>query len=285
MQLDQVLSLPARAVERVIDVLGRALGQGSDHIADIHAQRAGLDPGDNAALAVPALRAVAGLGITAQDHPAFLGTLDRTGIGGSDDRRIGAQRGVGRQAEHIIDAGRLAEHHDLRAAIMPVAADSDVGIGPVAADVPHQTPDMPRCLLARRRLAGAQQHRHRSAGYRVINMDRQEAALPMMSVPEGELLIAMHDVAGVVDIQRHRHRSSGIAVALMGRNHPIGIIIAALLFGILYQGGMDLAFEMQSVSRHIIVVMQGLVILFCGGLEYLYRPILIRFLAPIEASE
>ena len=77
----------------------------------------------------------------------------------------------------------------------------------------------------------------------------------------------------------------GIAVALMGRNHPIGIIIAALLFGILYQGGMDLAFEMQSVSRHIIVVMQGLVILFCGGLEYLYRPILIRFLAPIEASE
>jgi hypothetical protein len=30
------------------------------------------------------------------------------------------------------------------------------------------------------------------------------------------------------------------------------------------------------------VVMQGLVILFCGGLEYLYRPLLIRFLAPIE---
>ena len=79
-----------------------------------------------------------------------------------------------------------------------------------------------------------------------------------------------------------RHIPGGIAVALMGRNHPIGIIIAALLFGILYQGGMDLAFEMQNVSRHIIVVMQGLVILFCGGLEYLYRPILIRFLAPIE---
>jgi len=25
--------------------------------------------------------------------------------------------------------------------------------------------------------------------------------------------------------------------------------------------------------------------LFCGGLEYLYRPVLMRFLAPIEASE
>jgi len=25
--------------------------------------------------------------------------------------------------------------------------------------------------------------------------------------------------------------------------------------------------------------------LFCGGLEYLYRPVLIRFLAPIEVTE
>ena len=33
----------------------------------------------------------------------------------------------------------------------------------------------------------------------------------------------------------------GIAVALMGRNHPIGVFIAALLFGFLYQGGAELA--------------------------------------------
>jgi hypothetical protein len=25
--------------------------------------------------------------------------------------------------------------------------------------------------------------------------------------------------------------------------------------------------------------------LFCGGLEYLYRPVLMRYLAPVEASE
>ena len=60
----------------------------------------------------------------------------------------------------------------------------------------------------------------------------------------------------------------------MGRNHPIGILIAAFLFGILYQGGAELDFELQNVSRDIVVVMQGLVILFCGGLEYLYRPVL-----------
>ena len=32
---------------------------------------------------------------------------------------------------------------------------------------------------------------------------------------------------------------AGIAVALMGRNHPVGVVLAALLFGALYQGGTD----------------------------------------------
>lgn len=69
---------------------------------------------------------------------------------------------------------------------------------------------------------------------------------------------------------------AGISVALMGRNHPIGIILASLLFGVLYQGGAELAFEMSNITRDIVVVMQGLVILFCGALEYMYRPWLMK---------
>jgi len=65
---------------------------------------------------------------------------------------------------------------------------------------------------------------------------------------------------------------AGIAVSLMGRNHPLGIVIASLLFGILYQGGAELAFEMSGITRDIVVVMQGLVILFSGALEFLYKP-------------
>ena len=65
---------------------------------------------------------------------------------------------------------------------------------------------------------------------------------------------------------------AGIAVSLMGRNHPFGIIVASLLFGILYQGGAELAFEMFVITRDIVVVMQGLVILFSGALEFLYKP-------------
>ena len=38
---------------------------------------------------------------------------------------------------------------------------------------------------------------------------------------------------------------TGIAVALMGRNHPAGIMLASLLFGILSQGGTELAFPSQ----------------------------------------
>lgn len=75
----------------------------------------------------------------------------------------------------------------------------------------HQTPDVPCRLLARRRLARAQQHRHRTAGRGVVDMDRQEAALPVMSVPERELLRAVHHVASIVDIQRHCRRRRGIA--------------------------------------------------------------------------
>jgi simple sugar transport system permease protein len=66
----------------------------------------------------------------------------------------------------------------------------------------------------------------------------------------------------------------GIAVALMGRSHPLGIIPAAILFGVLYQGGAEIAFEMPNISRDMIVIIQGLVILFAGALENMFRPAL-----------
>ncbi len=71
----------------------------------------------------------------------------------------------------------------------------------------------------------------------------------------------------------------GIAVALMGRSHPVGVVLAAILFGMLYQGGAELAFEMPKISRDMIVVIQALVILFAGALEHMFRPSLIRVFA------
>ncbi|WP_095589532.1 ABC transporter permease [Actibacterium ureilyticum] len=62
----------------------------------------------------------------------------------------------------------------------------------------------------------------------------------------------------------------GIAVALMGRNHPFGIFLAAILFGFLYQGGAELALW-TNIPRELIVVIQALVILFTGALDNMVR--------------
>jgi len=66
----------------------------------------------------------------------------------------------------------------------------------------------------------------------------------------------------------------GIAVALMGRNHPAGVLLAALLFGFLYQGGAELALW-TNIPRELITVIQALVILFTGALDHMVR-------APLE---
>lgn len=71
---------------------------------------------------------------------------------------------------------------------------------------------------------------------------------------------------------------TGIAVALMGRNHPAGVLLAALLFGALTQGGAELAFEAPDVPSEIVVLIQGLVILLTGALGNLLRPALLRLL-------
>ncbi len=65
---------------------------------------------------------------------------------------------------------------------------------------------------------------------------------------------------------------TGIAVALMGRNHPVGIIMASILFGALFQGGAELSFDMPIISKEMVFVIQGLIILFSGALAYMSKP-------------
>jgi general nucleoside transport system permease protein len=69
---------------------------------------------------------------------------------------------------------------------------------------------------------------------------------------------------------------TGIAVSLIGRNHPLGIVLAALLFGALYQGGAELAFEIQGFSRDMVFTLQGLIVLFAGAMSQVAAPWLAR---------
>lgn len=99
---------------------------------------------------------------------------------------------------------------------------------------------------------------------------------------------ALAGLVGVNEILGVQHRLilnftagagfTGIAVSLMGRNHPVGICLAALLFGILSQGGAELTFEVPGMSREMVLVVQGLVILFSGALAGFSRPLVRRLL-------
>jgi simple sugar transport system permease protein len=53
----------------------------------------------------------------------------------------------------------------------------------------------------------------------------------------------------------------GIAVALLARNHHLGILWSALLFGALHKGAADLDIETDRITKDISLVIQALVIL------------------------
>ncbi|MDG1937082.1 MAG: ABC transporter permease [Paracoccaceae bacterium] len=102
------------------------------------------------------------------------------------------------------------------------------------------------------------------AGMMSINTTMGEAERLILNAPEG---------AGFI----------GIAVALMGRSHPLGVVLASLLFGFLYQGGAELAMWM-AIPRELIVVIQALVILFTGALDNMVRMPIEAFFSALRKS-
>jgi len=89
-------------------------------------------------------------------------------------------------------------------------------------------------------------------------------------------LVAVNEVLGY----RYRYYDgfsagygfTGIAVALLGRNHPVGVILASLLFGALLRGGLFVDIFTEHVSKDLVMVLQGIIILFVAA-EALFRGI------------
>lgn len=89
-------------------------------------------------------------------------------------------------------------------------------------------------------------------------------------------LVAINEVLG------HRYRYydgfsdnygfTGIAVALLGRNHPVGVIISALLFAILQRGGIPVDAFTTHVTKDIVQVLQGTIILFVAAEAFFRGP-------------
>jgi simple sugar transport system permease protein len=63
---------------------------------------------------------------------------------------------------------------------------------------------------------------------------------------------------------------TGIAVALLGRNSPLGVALAALLFGAFLRGGLFVDIFTEHVSKDLVLVLQAVIILFVAA-EALFR--------------
>ena len=82
-------------------------------------------------------------------------------------------------------------------------------------------------------------------------------------------------MVGINEVLGYRHRYYdgfsanygfvGIAVALLGRNHPVGVFLAAILFAILLRGGIFVDAYTVHVSKDIVDMLQGIVILFVAA--------------------
>jgi simple sugar transport system permease protein len=101
-------------------------------------------------------------------------------------------------------------------------------------------------------------------------------------------LVGMNEIAGVSGKLLLEFVSgagfTGIAVALMGRNHPVGIVLASVLFGALFQGGAEVAFEVPGFSRDMVVMLQGFIVLFSGAMTYVIAPMLAGMLGLFKRS-
>lgn len=86
---------------------------------------------------------------------------------------------------------------------------------------------------------------------------------------------ALAGMVGINEVMGYRYRYydgfsdnygfTGIAVALLGRNHPVGVILAALLFAVLQHGGIYVDGFSEHITKDIVQVLQGIIILFVAA--------------------
>jgi ABC-type uncharacterized transport system permease subunit/basic membrane lipoprotein Med (substrate-binding protein (PBP1-ABC) superfamily) len=96
-----------------------------------------------------------------------------------------------------------------------------------------------------------------------------------------------HDILGVIHYMPNVFFSGygfdSIALALLGKSHPVGVLLAALLYGFLRAGAQRMQAPPASVPIDIIMVLQGLIIIFVAAPEVIR--FIYRLRAPKEVGE
>lgn len=133
------------------------------------------------------------------------------------------------------------------------------------------------------RAVGANPRAARTAGVSVVR--NYVLAMGISGALAG--LAASHDILGVLHYMPNAFFSGygfdSIALALLGRSHPVGVLLSALLFGFLRAGAQRMQAPPAGVPIDIISVLQALIIIFIAAPEvirYIYR-----LRAPTEAGQ
>lgn len=124
-------------------------------------------------------------------------------------------------------------------------------------------------------------------GYELRATGSNPAAAEYGGIPVGRQIVlgmaisgALAGCVGINEVLGYRYRYydnfsdnygfAGIAVALLGRNHPAGVLFAALLFAVLNRGGIPVDAFTPRVSRDIVQILQATIILFVAA-EAMFR--------------
>jgi simple sugar transport system permease protein len=102
-------------------------------------------------------------------------------------------------------------------------------------------------------------------------------------------------MVGINEVLGYRHRYydgfsdnygfTGIAVALLGRNHPVGVVFAALLFAVLTRGGVPVDAFTEHVTKDIVQILQATIILFVAAEAFFREPLRRWFLKPVTSDQ
>lgn len=121
-------------------------------------------------------------------------------------------------------------------------------------------------------------------GYELRAVGENPSAAEYGGISPGKQIIIAMTVSGMLagmvaigEVQGTRHHFEsgfsadwgflGIAVALLGRNHPIGVLVAALFFGVLLRGEIFVDAFTRYVSKDLGWVLQAIIILFVACLQ------------------
>jgi simple sugar transport system permease protein len=124
-------------------------------------------------------------------------------------------------------------------------------------------------------------------GYEMRAVGLSRGAAQYGGVRVGSILVramvcsgAMAGLVGVNEVMGYRHRFldgfstglgfTGIAVALLGRNHPLGVVMAAVLFGILNTGALEVDI-FTDIPRELVMVLQAVIIICVVAGDQVFR--------------